>query len=59
VLGGPQRKSQIKGIAQGDVLAQNRGMAQVCGLVAEVAVAGTLSCSDSFGNTIPVRGLVS
>jgi hypothetical protein len=30
------RKGQLTGITQGDVLAQNRVMAQVCGLVAEI-----------------------
>ena len=53
------KKGQIEGIAKGDVLAQNRVLAQVFGLVAEAAVKGTLSCSDSVCNNIPNCGLVS
>src|SRR6185503_11278714 len=45
------RKGQIEGIAKGDVLTQNRVIAQVFGLVAEASVDRTLSSSDSFCNT--------
>ena len=37
------KKGQLKGIAKGEVLAQNRVIAQVCGLVVEAAVEGTRS----------------
>jgi hypothetical protein len=45
-LWGPLRSRKersLQGVAHGDVLAQNRIIAQRCGLVAEASVEGTLS----------------